>query len=29
MTEYFGAADNISDFEGNALLLQCENNEYV
>ena len=29
MTEFFGAADNSSDFDGNTLLLQCENNEYV
>ena len=28
MTEFSGA-DNTSDFEGNTLLLQCENNEYV
>ena len=29
MTEFSGAADNSSDFDGNTLLLQCENNEYV
>ena len=29
MTEFSGAADNSSDFQGNTLLLQCENNEYV
>ena len=29
MTEYSGAADIISDFDGNTLSLQCENNEYV
>ena len=29
MTEISGAADNSSDFDGNILLLQCENNEYV
>ena len=29
MTEFSGAADNSSDFDGNTLLLQCENNEYL
>ena len=29
MTEFSGVADNSSDFDGNTLLLQCENNEYV
>ena len=29
MTEFSGAADNSSDFDGNTLLLECENNEYV
>ena len=29
MTDFSGAADNSSDFDGNTLLLQCENNEYV
>ena len=29
MTEFSGAADNSSDFDGNTLLLQCENNEYA
>ena len=28
-TEFSGAADNSSDFDGNTLSLQCENNEYV
>ena len=29
MTEFSGAADISSDFDGNTLLLQCENNEYI
>ena len=29
LTEFSGTADNSSDFDGNILLLQCENNEYV
>ena len=29
MTEFSGAADNSSDFDGNTLLLQCGNNENV
>ena len=29
MTEFSGAADNSSDFDGNTLLHQCENSEYV
>ena len=29
LTEFSGAADKNSDFVGNSLLLQCENNEYV
>ena len=29
LTEFSGAANNDSDFEGNTLLLQCENKEYV
>ena len=29
MTEFCGAADNSSDFDGNILLLESENNEYV
>ena len=29
MTEFSGAVDNSSDFDGNTLLLQCGNNEYV
>ena len=29
VTEFSGAADGSSDFDGNTLLLQCENNEYV
>ena len=29
MTEFSGAANNDSDFEGNTLLLECEDNEYV
>ena len=28
MTEFSGASDKI-DFDGNTLLLECENNEYV
>ena len=27
MTEFSGAADNSSDFDGETILLQCENNE--
>ena len=29
MTEFSGAADNSSNFEGNTLLLEFENNEYI
>ena len=29
MTEFSGAANNSSRFEGNTLLLECEGNEYV
>ena len=29
MTEFSGAADNSSDFDGNTLLLHCENKGYV
>ena len=29
MTQFSGAANNSSDFHGNTLLLECENNEYV
>ena len=29
MTEFSAAADNSSRFDGNTLLLECENNEYV
>ena len=29
MTEFSGAADNGSDFDGNTLLLECEKNEYI
>ena len=29
MTEFSGAADNSSRFDGNTLLLECEGNEYV
>ena len=29
MTEFSGAANNSSRFDGNPLLLDCENNEYV
>ena len=29
MTELSGAADNSSRFDGNTLLIECENNEYV
>ena len=29
MTEFSGAADNSSCFDGNTLLLEFENNEYV
>ena len=29
MTEFSGAADNSSDFVGNTLLLEFENNEYI
>ena len=29
MTEFSGSANYISEFEGNTLLLECEDNEYV
>ena len=29
MTEFSDTANNDSDFDGNTLLLECENNEYV
>ena len=29
MTEFSGAASNSSEFDGNTLLIECENNEYV
>ena len=29
MTEFSGAANNSSRFDGNTLLLECEDNEYV
>ena len=29
MTQFSGAADNSSHFDGNTLLLQCENKEYL
>ena len=29
LTELSGSANNISEFDGNTLLLDCENNEYV
>ena len=29
MTEFSGAANNSSEFDGNTLLLECENNEYI
>ena len=29
MTEFSGAGDNSSEFDGNTLLIECENNEYV
>ena len=29
MTEFSGAANNSSKFDGNTLLLECEDNEYV
>ena len=29
MTEFSGAVDNSSRFDGNTLLLECEGNEYV
>ena len=29
MTDISETGDNSSDFDGNTLLLQCENNEYV
>ena len=29
MTESSGAANNSSEFDGNTLLVECENNEYV
>ena len=29
MTEFSGPGDNSSEFDGNTLLIECENNEYV
>ena len=29
MTEFSGSANNNSEFDGNTLLVECENNEYV
>ena len=29
MTEFSGAVNNSSRFDGNTLLLECEDNEYV
>ena len=29
MTEFSGVADDGSEFDGNTLLIECENNEYV
>ena len=29
MTEFTGAANNNSEFDGNTLLIECEKNEYV
>ena len=29
MTEFSGAANNSSEFDGNTLLLECENNEHI
>ena len=29
MTEFSGSASNSSEFDGNTLLVECENNEYV
>ena len=29
ITSFSGAAGNSSDFDGNTLLLECEDNEYV
>ena len=29
MTEFSGSANNSSEFNGNTLLVECENNEYV
>ena len=29
MTEFSGASNNSSQFDGNTLLIECENNEYV
>ena len=29
MTEFFGGGDNNSDFDGNTLLLECEDGKYV
>ena len=29
MTEISGANDNTSDFDGNTILLECEDNEYI
>ena len=29
MTKFSGAADNNSDFDGNTIFLECEDNEYI
>ena len=29
MTEFSGSAHNSSEFDGNTLLVECKNNEYV
>ena len=29
MTDFSGAVDNNSDFDGNTILLECGDNEYV
>ena len=29
MTEFSGSANNSSEFDGNTLMVECENNEYV
>ena len=29
MTEFSGSANNSSEFDGNTLIVECENNEYV